>query len=83
MLSELLYADDLILMSETIEGLGDKFLNWREAFESRGMKVNLGKSLVMVSGGITKDGMSKCKVAPCGVCCVRVMANSVFVYTVW
>ena len=25
-LSELLYADDLVLMSEAIEGLGDKFL---------------------------------------------------------
>ena len=27
-LSELLYADDLVLMSETIEGLRDKFLEW-------------------------------------------------------
>ena len=28
-LSELLYADDLVLMSETIEGLGNMFLNGR------------------------------------------------------
>ena len=41
-LSELLYADDLVLMSETIEGLTDKFFNWNEAFESKGLKVNLG-----------------------------------------
>ena len=27
-LSELLYADDLDLMSEIIEGLRNKFLNW-------------------------------------------------------
>ena len=40
-LSELLYADDLVLMSETIEGLRNKFLKWKEAFESKGMKVNL------------------------------------------
>ena len=32
--SELLYANDLVLMSETIEGLGNKFLKWKEAFES-------------------------------------------------
>ena len=28
-LSELLYADDLLLMSETIEGLRNKFLEWK------------------------------------------------------
>ena len=28
-LSELLYADDLVLMSETIEALRDKFLKWK------------------------------------------------------
>ena len=31
----------------------------------------------MVSGGITKDGMSKSKVDPCWVCGLRVKANSV------
>ena len=41
-LSELLYADDLFLMSETVEGLIKKFLQWKEAFESKGLKVNLG-----------------------------------------
>ena len=34
-LSELLYADDLVLMSETIDGLRNKFLKWKETFESR------------------------------------------------
>ena len=32
---------------------------------------------MMVSGGITKDGLSKNKVYPCGVCSLRVKANSV------
>ena len=40
-LSELLYADELVLMSEAIEGLGNKFLKWKVAFESEGLKVNL------------------------------------------
>ena len=31
----------------------------------------------MVSGGITKDGVSKSKVDPFGVCSLRVKANSV------
>ena len=33
-LSELLYADCLVRMSDTIEGLTDKFLKWNKAFES-------------------------------------------------
>ena len=33
-LSEMLYANDLVLVSETIEGLRNKFLRWKEAFES-------------------------------------------------
>ena len=33
--SELLYADDLAMMSETIEGLRDKFLKWNEALRAR------------------------------------------------
>ena len=75
-LSELLYADDLVLMSETIMGLRNKFLKWKEAFESKGLKVNLEKTKAMISDSITKDGMSKSKVDPCGVCSWRVKSNS-------
>ena len=42
-LSELLYDDDLVRMSETIEGLRNKFVKWKETFGSMGLKVNLGK----------------------------------------
>ena len=41
------------------------------------MKVSIGNTKVMVSGGITRDGMSKGKVDPCGVSSLRVKANSV------
>ena len=76
-LSELLYAEDLVLMSETIVGLRNKFLKWKEAFESMGLKVNLGKTKVMVCGGFIKDGMCKSKVDPGVVCSLRVKVNSV------
>ena len=36
-----------------------------------------GKGARMVSSGITKDGLSKSNVAPCGVCSLRVKAHSV------
>ena len=77
MLSQLLYADDIILMSEKIKGLRNKYLKWKEASESKGLKVNLGKTKVLVCGGITMDGMSKSKVDPCGVYSLKVKANSV------
>ena len=38
-LSELLNADGLVLMSETIDGLRNKFLKCKETFESKGLKV--------------------------------------------
>ena len=72
-LGELLYADDLVLMSETIEGLMNKFLKWKDTFESKGLKVDLGQT----SGNITKDGMFKSKVDSCGVCSLREKTNSV------
>ena len=76
-LSELLYADDLVLMSETVGELRNKFLKWKEAYESKGLKVNLGKTKVVVCGGITEDSLSKSKVDSCTVCCLRVKAHSV------
>ena len=76
MLHELLYADDLVQMSEATDGLRVEFLNWKEAFDSNGLKVNLWKATVMIIGGITKDGLSKSTVDPCGVCSLIVRANS-------
>ena len=49
----------------------------KEAFESKSLKVNLGKTKVMVSSGVTKDGLSKSKVDPCGVCSLKVKDYSV------
>ena len=76
-LNEFFIVDDIVLMSETIERLRDMFLQLKEAFESKGLKVNLGKSMVMVSSGITQDGISKSNVDQCGICSLRVKANSV------
>ena len=67
----------IVLMSATIEALRSKILKWKEALESKGMNVDLGKTKIMVSCSITKDGMSKSKVDPCEVCSLRVKVNSV------
>ena len=75
LMSEMLYADDLVLMSETMEGLRKKLWKWKETFESKGLQVNLGKTKVVASGAEGEVAVSK--VDPCGICGKRVMANSV------
>ena len=73
--NELLYADDLVIMSEDVEDLKERFWNWKDALESKGLKVNTRKTKLMVSG--SERDLFKSKIDPCGVCGRRVMANSV------
>ena len=74
--SELLYADDLVIMAPTMEQFGRWVADWRVGLLGNGLKVNTGKSKVMVgSSGRKKIGNSG-KWA-CGVCEKGVQANSV------
>ena len=59
LMNEILNADDLVFMSESIENLKEKFLKWKEAFESKGLKVNLKKAKVMMNS--TKVRSSRLK----------------------
>ena len=65
--SELLYADDLILMAPTMEQFGRRVAEWRACLLDKGLKVNAGKSNVMdgSSGGKMIVNSGKW---PCGVC---------------
>ena len=65
-LYELLYADDLVLMAETVEKLEAQFIRWKAAFEGKGLKINLGKTKVMKSGG-GSGVVALAKLDPCGV----------------
>ena len=68
-------ADDLVIMSEDMEGLKERFWNWKNAQESKGLKVNTRKTKMMVSG--SEGELFQSKIDPCGVCGRRIMANSV------
>ena len=50
LMNKILYADDFVLISESIKNLNEKFFTWEEAFESKKLKVNFKKTKVMVSG---------------------------------
>ena len=41
---EFLYADDLVLIAETMELLLRKVRNWKEGMEQKGLTVNAGKT---------------------------------------
>ena len=45
---KLLYADNLILMAESEESLRDKIVKWRSGLEAKGLKMNTGKTKVVV-----------------------------------
>ena len=64
--NELLYVDDLVVMSEDMEDLKERFWNWKDALESEGLKVNTRKTKLMVSGSEGK--LYKSKIDPYGVC---------------
>ena len=82
--SKLLYADDLIIMALTIEQLVRRVADWRASLLVKGLKVNAGKSKVMVgsSGGKMIVNSGKW---PCGVCGKGIQTNSVqcTVYKKW
>ena len=73
-MNKILYPDDLVLVSESMENLTERFLKLKGRLESKGLKVNLNKTKVMVSG--SKEGILKRKVNTCvvnvGITTIRV-----------
>jgi len=76
---ELLYADDLVLTSESREEVTDKFNRWRDEMEQRGLKINVDKTKLVVTGKKAKERIQSGR-WPYGscICGRRVGGNSVF-----
>ena len=47
---KLLYADDLAVIAETEEELIKRLNEWKDNVESKGMRVNMNKTKVVISG---------------------------------
>ena len=73
--NEILYADDLVLASDSIADLRQRFVKWGKCLTSKGLRVNMKKTKFMVSG--TEGEQVSSKIDPCGVCGRRVKYNSV------
>jgi len=45
-----LYADDLVVIAETEDDLIKKLNEWKDNVQNRGMRVNMNKTKVLISG---------------------------------
>jgi len=69
---ELLYADYLVVIAETEEDLIKRLNEWKDSVENRGMRVNMNKTKVMITGEWQKAVRWSC-----GVCGRGVGSNSI------
>ena len=72
-----LYADDLVIIAESLEECVRRFLTWKEAMEEKGLRVNAGKTKIMICGtGLTL--LQSSGEFPCAVFRTVVGRNSIF-----
>ena len=64
---KILYADDLMVSAQSMDEWLVKLRTWRSELEKKGLKVNMGKTKLMVSGS-NVDVLRKSRKYPCGVC---------------
>ena len=73
---ELLYADDLVVMADSLEECIARLKVWKEGMERKGLRVNMKKTKLMVSGpGL--DLLRDSGAFPCAVCQSGVGVNSI------
>ena len=72
-----LYADDLVIIAELLEECVRRLLTWKEAMEKKGLRVNAGKTKIMICGtGL--DLLQSSGEFPCAVCRTGVCSSSIF-----
>ena len=72
-----LYADDLVIITESLEECVRRLLTWEEAMEKKRLRVNAGKTKIMIcSTGL--DLLQSSGEFPCAVCHTGVGSNSIF-----
>ena len=72
-----LSADDLVIIAESLEECVRRLLTWKEAMEKKGLRVNAGKTKIMICGpGL--DLLQSSGEFQCAVCHTEVGSNSIF-----
>jgi len=73
---ELLYVDDLVVIAETEGNLIQRLNEWKDNLEKRGMRINMNKTKVMISGEWQKVTQKAVR-WPCSVCGRGIGNNSI------
>jgi len=73
---ELLYVDDLVVIAETEDDLTKRLNEWKDNVDNRGMRKNMNKTKVMISGEWYKVTQKAVRWL-CGVCGRGVGNNSI------
>ena len=72
-----LYADDLVIIAESMEECVRRLLTWKGAMQEKGLRVNAGKTEIMICGtGL--DLLQSSGKFSCAVCSTGVGSNSIF-----
>ena len=81
---ENLYAEDLAIITESLEELQQKLILWKTNMEGKGFRVNMGNINILIFGP-RFDVLQKSGKDPCGVCLEGVGTNSIFcgVWSSW
>ena len=77
---ELLYVDDLVIMSDNLEDLKIELQAWKTSLETWGLRINVGKTKNFGSSGEAEKPTRNVN-WPCGVCSKRVGVNSILCQT--
>ena len=72
-----LYTDDLVIIAELLEECVRRLLTWNEAMEKKGLRVNAGKTKIMI-GDTGLDLLQSSGELLCAVCHTGVGSNSIF-----
>ena len=72
-----LYADDLVIIADSLNECVRRLLIWKKAMEKKGLRVNAGKTKVQACGtGL--DLLQSSGEYPCAVCRTGVGNNSIY-----
>ena len=74
---ELLYAENSVIFSNSLDDLLEKLRRRRHKLESKGLHVNICKTKILLSGPIL-NSLSNSGKYPCAVCRKNIGSNSIF-----
>ena len=72
-----LYADDLTVITESLEECVRRLLTWKEATTEKGLRADAGKMKVMICG-MCLDLLQSSGEFPCAICQIGAGSNSIF-----